>query len=65
MESVCIFFFVCEVVVLFLQEDPVLLVPEGKDQKPYVAIVKVSSLLCSTTDTFEKSVYVSETDTDT
>lgn len=28
-------------VVLFLQEDPVLLVPEDKQQKPYVAIIKV------------------------
>jgi hypothetical protein len=24
-----------------LQEDPVLLVPEDKEQKPYVAIIKV------------------------
>lgn len=29
---------------LFMQEDPVLLVPEDKEQKPYVAIIKVKSL---------------------
>lgn len=28
---------------LLFQEDPVLLVPEDKDQKPYVAIIKVSA----------------------
>ena len=27
-----------------LQEDPVLLVPEDQEQKPYVAIIKVSAL---------------------
>jgi len=30
---------------VFLQEDPILLTPEDKDQKPYVAIIKVNSLV--------------------
>lgn len=29
------------VVLYVLQEDPVLLVPENQDQKPYVAVIKV------------------------
>lgn len=28
-----------------LQEDPVLLVPEDKEQKPYVAIIKVTHII--------------------
>lgn len=36
-----IFIFIC----VGLQEDPVLLVPEDTEQKPYVAIIKVIALL--------------------
>lgn len=36
---VYVIFFISTLVVV--QEDPVLLVPEEKEQKPYVAIIKV------------------------
>ena len=33
---------ICLFPLIVLQEDPVLLVPEDKEQKPYVAIIKVT-----------------------
>jgi general stress protein CsbA len=39
----CGYLFVSSLIVL--QEDPVLLVPEDKEQKPYVAIIKVTHII--------------------